>query len=443
MASTVTNSFKKIFLDQLLDSSENFYIGISRSDAFVAPSNIASTKFQTETRHGLIAVKVVSGISYVVPTVTWTSGTVYNQYTNEDDSQTNFYVVNSNREVFLCIEQGKVFGVVQDSIVEPTSLLAGNQAKTFATADGYKWRFLYKISNLAYSTYRTSSFTPVKKVVSLGTFIPEEIQQLVLQDSSVSGEILGVYIDSAGTGYTNTPTLTVVGNGTGASFSAEINAGKIVAVRVDSDTVNGGFKHGSGYDYANITLSSGNAKLRPILGPRDGTSIDPRKTLRSNSIMFQTQFQEDEEGTILTNSNNFYQVALIRNLEKYDSDIYFTGNTGNGLKILELTAISDQAGFLGTVSNQTDTVRAKFVAFDSAAGSLLYYYQDDSTGFNVFDPGSTIVCNGETASIVSLINPDFNAYTGDILYINNLNNPIDRAIGQIEDVRIVIRLTNC
>ena len=61
MASTVTNSFKRIFLDELLDSSENFYVGLSRSDVFVVPSNIASTKFQNETRHGLVAVKVLSG----------------------------------------------------------------------------------------------------------------------------------------------------------------------------------------------------------------------------------------------------------------------------------------------------------------------------------------------------------------------------------------------
>ncbi len=440
MTSTVTNSFKRIFLDELLDSSENFYIGLSRSDAFVAPSNIASTKFQNETRHGLVAVKVLSGISYVIPTVTWSSGNVYNQYSNENDSQTEFYVINSSREVFLCIEQGKIAGVVQNSTVEPTSSLAGNQAKTFATTDGYKWRFLYKISNLAYSTYRTNSFTPVKKVVSLGTFIPEELQQIDLQDSSVSGEILGVYIDSGGTGYTNTPTLTFVGNGSGASFSAEINAGRIVAVRVDSDTINGGFSHGSGYDFANINLSGGDAKLRPIFGPREGTSADPRNTLKSNSVMFEAQFEENESGTILTNSNNFYQVVLLKNLKKYGVDSDFTGNSGNALKILELTAISDQTGFLGTVSNQTDTVKAKFVAFDSATGNLLYYYQNDSTGFGTFQSGTTILSNGETASIVSLVNPDVNAYSGDILYINNLSNAIDRATGQIEDIRIVIRL---
>ena len=443
MASTVTNPFKKIFLDELLDSSQNFYIGLSRSNAFVAPSNIASTKFQNETRHGLIAVKVLSGISYVVPTVTWAGGTVYDQYNNENDSQTNFYVINSLREVFLCIEQAKIAGVVQDSLIEPTAALAGNQSKTFATSDGYKWRFLYKISNLAYATYRTGSFTPVKQIVSLGAFIPEELQQLALQDSSVTGEILGVYIDSAGTGYTNTPTLTIVGNGSGASFSAEINSGKIVSVRVDSDAINGSFKHGSGYDYANISLSAGDAKLRPIFGPRAGTTADARVTLKSNSIMFQAQFEEDEAGTILTNGNNFYQVALLKNLKKYGSDSDFTGNSGNALKILKLTAISDQTGFLGNVTNQTETVKAKFVAFDSATGDRLYYYQDDSTGFGVFEPATTILSNGETASIVSLINPDLNAYSGDVLYINNLNNPIDRAIGQIEDVRMVIRLTNC
>lgn len=445
MASTITNSFKRIFLDELLDSSENFYAALSRSDAFAAPSIISSPKFQMDTRHGLIAAKIISGVSYVVPLVEWASGTVYNQYNNEDDAQTNFYVVNSNREVFLCVEQGKIptTSTATDSIVEPTAGSAKFQTKTFATIDGYKWRYLYRMSNLAYATFKTNSFMPVKKMVDTNTLIAEELQQLILQDSSISGEILGIYIDSGGTGYTNTPTISITGNGTGGSFSAEINNGKIVAVRVDSDFVNGGFNHGSGYEYAKINLSTGDAVLRPIFGPYNGTAADPTMTLKANSIMFQTQFEEDEAGTILTNDNNFYQVALMKNLKKYNSDSDFSGNTGNALKILSVTSVTDRTGFLGTFFTPDETIFGKFVAFDSDAGNLLYYYQNDSTGFGIFDAGDIIQCNGETASVTGRINPDFNAYSGDILYINNLNNPIDRSEGQIEDVRIVIQLAEC
>lgn len=440
MTSTITNSFRRIILDELVDSSENLYIALARSDSFVEPSNISSKKFQLQSRHGLIAVKTLSGISYVVPTIEWTSGEQYEQYNNENESQTNFYVLNSNREVFLCVEQGRINNVVQNSIIEPTAAAANFRAKTFITGDGYKWRYLYKMSNLAYSTFKTNSYMPVKRIKSIITTIPEEIDQLILQDSSISGEILGIYIDSAGTNYITTPTITITGNGTGASFTAEINAGSIVAVRVDSDTANGSFLHGSGYDFADITLSEGNASLRAIYGPREGTTFDPTVTLKANSVMFETQFEEDEVGTILTNGNNFYQVLLMKGLKKYSNDSDFIGNSGNALKILNLSSISDRTGFSNLVTTVDETVAAKFVAFDSAAGNKLYYYQDESTGFGIFEVGDTVVSGLETGVVQSIINPDVDAYSGEILYINNLSNPIDRASGQIEDVRIVIRL---
>ena len=74
----------------------------------------------------------------------------YEAYDNNNPYQTNFYVINSSREVFLCIQQGKnADGSAKNSFVEPTSTLASQEAKTFETGDGYLWRYMYKMSNLA------------------------------------------------------------------------------------------------------------------------------------------------------------------------------------------------------------------------------------------------------------------------------------------------------
>ena len=47
---------------------------------------------------------------------------------------------------------------------------------------------------------------------------------------------------------------------------------------------------------------------------------------------------------------------------------------------------------------------------------------------------------GGTATITSVVNPDVDAYSGEILYINTLDEAITREADQTEDIRIVIQL---
>jgi len=441
MTSAVTNSFQRLlgdFLKADIDSDRpGYYLGLARAESFTEPTSLSSESFQRQARHTLQSVKTINSVSYVIPTVTWSSGEVYEQYRDDNHAQTNFYVINSSREVFLCIEQAKINGNAQGSTIEPTSTLAENSAKTFSTSDGYKWRFLYKISNLAYATYRTNSYTPVKKIISFGT-IPEEEQQFNLQDSSVTGEILGIHIDSGGTGYLTRPVITIGGNGSGAAFISEVYDGKIVKIVVDSDGL-GNFAHGSNYDYASVTLTGATgsgAVLRPIYAPKNGTSANPIETLRSGAVMIQGQFDGDETSTLVAD-NDFYQVVLMRGIKKYANDSDFTANTGNALSSLTLTSISGSFIEDETISNSLSTAIAKILVLD---GSTLYYYQDEETGFGTFTVGETITSGAATASITAINNPDIKKYSGEILYINNISTGVPRETTQTEDIRIVINL---
>lgn len=440
MTSAVTNSLSRLLFDLLkadIDSdAPGYYIGLSRSEAFTDPASISSPRFQAQSRHTLQSVKKIAGCSYVVPNVTWASGEIYNQYEDDNPSQTNFYVMNSLREVFVCVEQAKINGISQQSTVEP---IANGSALTFVTSDGYKWRYLYKLSNLAFSNFKTNSYIPVKKIVNISS-IPEELEQYSLQtDSSVAGEILGIHIDSAGLGYTTLPSIVVAGNGTEAAFFAELYNGKIVNVKVDSDDA-GNYTHGSGYDYASVTVSGGSgsgAALRPIFAPKLGTTYDPVETLKSNSIMIRAQVDGTETDTILA-ENNFYQVVLFRDLKKFgEADSDFTANTGNALKSLTVTSVSGTFYEDDTFSNNSGSVEAKIFALND---NKLYYYQTEETGFGTFVSGETIVSGAATAAITAINNPDVNAYSGEILYINNVSAGIPREISQTEDIRIVISL---
>jgi len=450
MTASVTNSLRSYLLNLFkkdIDSDGiGYYIGISKSEPITAEdaittATVASINNQTKFRHTLQSVKVLSNASFVVPTVTWEADAVYEAYDNNNPFQTDFYVVNSLREVFLCVEQGKrPDGSAQPAFSEPVASAANGQAKTFRTSDDYLWKYMYKMSNLAYGTFRTASFTPVKRITNLSTTIPEEIEQIRLQDSSVGGEILNIAIDSGGRNYTNA-TVTIDGNGTNAQFVADIVDNRIVNIRCDSNGF-GGYLHGSGYDYAKVTVTDpsggAGAKLRAVISPKLGVTYDPAETLKSRQLMLQTDFIGNENTSIVTGDTEFYQVGIIQGLQKFGVDSAFVGNTASALKRMELTTVIGSWFDDGLFTNALETVTAKIFHLDA---STLYYYQDEETGFGSFTVGEELVNpEGGTAEIVTLTNPTVDAYSGDILYINTLDTAITRENAQTEDIRIVIQL---
>ena len=332
MPASATNSMREhlltLFKADVDSSSPPYHIGIARSDPItdadgITEATVGSKFNQDKFRHTLQSVKIMSNASYVISVVNWESGQIYEPYDNNDPFQTNFYVVNSAREVFLCLDQGRLDdGSIQPAFTEPNSAQANNQAKSFRTSDGYLWRFMYTISNFAAGSFQTRQYAPVKKIVDRTTTIPEEIQQLNLQDSAIGGQILGVIIDSGGDNYTN-PTLTFTGNGAGSRFVADIFDNRIVNVRCDSNGI-GGFLHGADYDYASITVTDpgggSGASLRPVIAPRIGLGADPISDLKCRELMLQTDFIGREEGTIVANDTEFHQVGIIKGLKRYGTD---------------------------------------------------------------------------------------------------------------------------
>ena len=445
MTSAVTNILRKQLLDGFkssVDSGDNYYVAIARSDAFTPATDVSSKAEQLKLRNSLQSVKVLSNSSFVVPTVTWTSGTVYEAYDDVNSSQENFYVVNSNNEVYICIEQGKdILHAAAVSIIEPSN----NSVLTFKTSDGYKWRYMYKMSAAAIENFKTSSYMPVKTLLDAPSAlsIPEEVDQKIAQDLSVDGEILSVAVDNAeGTGYLPTSTIRITGDGTGASFLLSADDDGINKTEIDSDG-NGVYSHGSGYTHAATIATDGtSAVLRPVIAPVGGLNADPVVSLKSTSFMLQVDIQGDELNTIVS-ENDFAQVALIKNPKRYNSDSDFTSNTGNCLKYFDTTPASGGEFVEGeTITTSTNSSAAKVFYHDIVANRL-YYYQDQETGFDLFSVNN-IVNNVEGAArsfqVLVLGAPDINIYSGEILYLNNISSSITRETNQTEDIRIVIEL---
>jgi len=188
------------------------------------------------------------------------------------------------------------------------------------------------------------------------------------------------------------------------------------------------------------------------IGCKNGLNSNPVETLRAKSIMLQADFAGDEFDTILA-QNDFNQTGVLRDLKRVGSDSDFIANTGNALKSLDVNAPS--VGTLFTedeiFKNGGETAAGKVVYHDTINGKL-YYYQDEETNFvpfdNTIDNTVTGVSSSTSAVFTAENPPDFDTYSGDILYINNLNAlgsgsstiGITREDTQTEDVRIVIQL---
>jgi len=80
------------------------------------------------------------------------------------------------------------------------------------------------------------------------------------------------------------------------------------------------------------------------------------------------------------------------------------------------------------------------IAEDLGGGDvLLTYYQTDSTGYGVFTSTDTITggTSGATGTVDQVNTPEVEAYSGDILYLEN-RRPIARASDQLEDIKVII-----
>lgn len=466
MTSSVTTSFNEVILQEFkndLDSAgSNYYIGLARPVELTLTEDFNSRYFQDTFRHRLQSIKSLSNSSFVIDRVNWTNTATYEAYDTSTGS--NYHVLNSLNEVFLVVETSKeTDGRVKPVTDEPTRAKAiafdpsGLSSRSFKTDDDYVWRYLYTLSNLAIANFLTTDFLPVKRIGATGDTllsIPQENLQKIVQDSARDGEIIGLAIDSGGTGYTSIPTITIAGNGSNASFSCEVAAGKITRVTVDSDGLAGSglFLHGSGYDYASVSLSSGDAVLRPIIGPSGGINKVPLRTLNASSLMLQADFQGDEFDTILA-ENDFHQVGILKNVETTSASLY-TGDTGQVMKSLDVT-ITTGTQFTEDELVQNGGQTAKgYVFFHDTINNKLYYWQDETTGFTPFDNTldnqiSTVAGgSGTTATFSAETAPTVDQYSGQLLYINNVGaegaltptTGITREEDQTEDIRIVIQL---
>ena len=483
MPAIITSKFRRnnaqAFETSFGSSGNKYYLGIGKPSAFgtktrpdgrtenlgtdstpITPAD--SVQQEYDTFDDLLAVKRItsSDVSFAAPRINWTSGTVYDYYRHDYGNRitggtsiqsansgatnlydANFYVMNSNFQVYKCLDNNNN----GQSTIEPT----GENTLILETSDNYKWKYMFTLSASAQANFLSTDFMGVSS-------------NSTVSNAAVDGAINIVKIKTAGTGgtngtYTNIP---MRGDGSNGQVSITIASGSVTAVSVTNA--------GTGYSYANIRVADINvagggslsgAELDCIIEPKGGHGFDPFEELGAFFVILNTSFEGAETANSgdFTTTNDFRRVALIRDPKSAGSVATVTT-----LRATRAVRFSGTPGSFQVDEKITQTntgAVGKVVQFDSA-NKILFYTQTRYSDEGVDANGNKILFSGtdtingatssatgiptgvtETVNNVSLVSghslPEIDEDSGDVMYIEN-RAPVARSVDQTENVKLII-----
>jgi hypothetical protein len=144
---------------------------------------------------------------------------------------------------------------------------------------------------------------------------------------AVPGSIETVKVEDGGTGY-GAATVSILGDGQGATATATVSGGKVTAVNI----VNAG----SGYTWTEVVVSGGagtGCLARAIMSPLGGHGFNAVEELFARSLQFYTAMSRDlNQGIEIT--NDYRKAGLIRNLKKFGTNQRFSDEIGSGCVLI-------------------------------------------------------------------------------------------------------------
>ena len=288
---------------------------------------------------------------------------------------------------------------------------------------------------------------------ALSTDYTQYKAQLDSLNSNEAGGIERIEVLTGGAGYDSAPTVTIVGDGTGATVaSADVTISSNVITAIDIGTSTSGSSHGTNYRVATVEFSGGTpetvATARVVIAPSEGHGVDPVSELGAFLVSLNTQL-EGSGGGDLTVGNDFRQISILKNPRVYNSTPYAgglaTASTLNPLPALNITGGGDVTDFsVDDVITSASGAKA-FVAYVDGSGSnnKIYYYQNEKTGFKNFTPGTSETltaqdgAGGSTFKATSISNEEVDRSSGEFLFLEN-RTPINRTLTQIEDIKLIL-----
>lgn len=406
------------------------------------------------------------------------------------------YVITSSRNVYKCLSNN----ASANSTVEPTGDYTTSNGN-ISTSDGYIWKYMYNVkpSNkfLTDSWIPVpSSVNQLDYSTSVIDVVPGEITTIVVSNTgfgyyennvsvpfiyltgcsvitlanttnvsanmTVSGVgiVPGTFINSvdipnnqitlssstisSGGGGTTanqlalTSRLYVDGDGTTLTGSVSLDAnGRLTKVTVS--TIGTGYSRANAYIFGTGT----GGIVRPILDPKYGHAYNPARELGCSDVMVAIKLGEidsTENGKISANTT-FRQYGILVDPHKYgDANVVVSTNANS--VISQTTDIQLVAGPAYALD--------EFVYQGTSINSAYAY------GFVVDQPSSTVIRltnvrgtfatgaqliganTGTSRLIINAGTPEFEPYSGDILYTENAVKTT-RADGQAESIKLIVK----
>lgn len=486
------------FVSRLDANTNSYYVFLGKHTEWADENAPDATTTSVDKTHYKIRNELLyskrlfsTNTANMIRKVEWVANTAYANYDHRDDelSTKDFFVINTSNNVFKCLYNG----ANGYSTSEPTTLTTSS----FETADGYIWKYLYSLSSANDVQFSTTSYIPVDSNTTVTSAAVEGTIDVILIDNSGQGyqTIAGtiqqkvsntvfkietsnvadnnyftdssLYITSGSSQgslskisnyvsnssgrfiytsnslpsvditsqYVVSPTISITGDGTGASAYCTVNTVSGAIHRVNMLNV------GSDYSFANVNVvantSYGNSAIvTAILAPPGGHGSNVTEELFGDILAISVNFSNNESNTISTDVA-FRQAGIIENpLDYTTEEKYFTNTTINHLLTLNTTTVDSNLFTLNeTIVGQTSNATAIVARTNSSANSILV-----STVQGTFANSENII--GSTSSTSGIINsigyPDTKYNSGRILYYDNFEQ-IQRSNTGVETVKLLLK----
>jgi hypothetical protein len=202
-------------------------------------------------------------------------------------------------------------------------------------------------------------------------------------------------------------TVTITGDGSGATAVAVISNGAISKIRMTN--------YGSGYRYANVLITGpGNgAKARAIIGPYGGYGKDALNNLFARSLMFYSNVSKDKNQGFDVN-NDYRQLGIIKSPRQYNNNQPLVTILASGCWVISGAANTTLFPADSIITKTGTAYRFRIV---TNTGSALLVQSLDNAIISIGDSftsenSNIFVCSGVTS-------PTVDKYSGDLLFIDN------------------------
>jgi len=238
--------------------------------------------------------------------------------------------------------------------------------------------------------------------------------QADVESLTVNGALSHILVTTPSAGYTTAPTVTISGNGTGATAVATID----VTGAVNGITITNA---GSGYSYATVTMSAPSAPgalpatARVIVSPSGGHGFNAPRELMADTLCFYISFANEFNQGLLVENNQYRQFGIIKDLEYFNQIRKYTGASASACYLLE-----------GTI-NPTDFAPDGIIATSDSTKSLLTITSVTNKILVISRNGSIPEIGDEffnaagsnSFTITDITEPDINKFSGEVLFIDN------------------------